>query len=260
MLKREHSLIIILALLLILPPDPSYGQDFDGTLRRLRVPILMYHYVSPLPEDADDLRIGLSVSPEQFRAHLQYLSDNQYTSISLYEVVSALRQGTPLPERPIILTFDDGHIDHYEHVLPLLQEFGMTGTFFVITALADESNRDYLNWDQIREMAAAGMTMASHTKNHADLRGRDRSFLVYQILGSIESIDAHDSLAQRVFAYPFGRYDDAVVSMLSELEVEAVVTTVSGIWHTTSGQLELSRLRITGGLGANGLHQLLTGS
>jgi peptidoglycan/xylan/chitin deacetylase (PgdA/CDA1 family) len=106
-------------------------------------------------------------------------------------------------------------------------------------------------------MANAGMVIASHTKNHPDLRSRDRNFLVYQVLGSFESIDAHTDAHQQVFAYPFGRYDDDAVAILGELDVKAAVTTQSGAWHTTSGQLEMPRLRITGGMGVNGLHQLL---
>jgi peptidoglycan/xylan/chitin deacetylase (PgdA/CDA1 family) len=105
----------------------------DGTIRRIRVPILMYHYVSPLPPDADDIRAGLTVSPETFRSHIEFLKSEGYETISLYEMNTALEYGLELPEKPIVLTFDDSYTDHYQYVFPVLKEFGYTGTFFVIT-------------------------------------------------------------------------------------------------------------------------------
>src|SRR5688572_28200047 len=79
----------------------------DGTLRRLYLPILMYHYVSALPPDADDVRIGLTLSPAVFRQHIEYLANASYQAVSLYEMDEALMNGAELPSNPVILTFDD---------------------------------------------------------------------------------------------------------------------------------------------------------
>ena len=86
--------------------------------------------------------------------------------------------GTPLPPTSIILTFDDGYIDHYVTVLPILQEMGFVGTYFIITGRADVNDPAYINWTQIKTMADAGMSIESHTKSHLDLLGRDRDLLV----------------------------------------------------------------------------------
>ena len=231
----------------------------DGTLRRIRVPILMYHYVSPLPEDADDIRTDLTVGPDVFRAHMQYLHDAGYNTISLYQLDDALMRGTRLPSRPVILTFDDGHIDHYTTVFPILREFGFTGTFFVITGLADANNPAYMSWAQIEEMSIAGMNMESHTKTHRDLRGRDHDFLVYELLGSIESLVAHTGRTPRMFCYPGGRYDDVTLQLVNEMDVWRAVTTQPGMDHTTDNRLEMSRVRISGNTGAGGLPYLLSG-
>ena len=106
----------------------AFASDDDKpaetTLRRLRVPILMYHYVSELPPGADDMRRGLTVTPERFTAHMQFLHDQGYTTISLYDLNDALTKGTPLPPKPIILTFDDGYSDAYTNVFPVLKQFG----------------------------------------------------------------------------------------------------------------------------------------
>ncbi|MDX1995216.1 MAG: polysaccharide deacetylase family protein [bacterium] len=246
-----HTLIIAQQASPFLTPQP------DGTLRRIRVPVLMYHYVSPLPPQADDVRIGLTVSPETFRTHLLYLQAEGYTTISLYDLHTALLTGEPLPPKPIVLTFDDGHIDHYVTVFPLLREFGFTGTFFIITGRADAGDPAYVSWAQIAEMAAAGMSMEAHTKRHMDLRQRDYNFLVYEILGSIESLQAHTGQPTTMFAYPAGRYDDATLAVLESLNVWRAVTTEPGTAHTTDNRLQVPRLRITGEMSAAGLAGLL---
>lgn len=231
----------------------------DGTLRRIRVPILMYHYISPLPEDADPIRTDLTIDPSLFRAHVQYLSEAGYTTISLAELDTALLTGAPLPPKPIILTFDDGYIDHYTEVFPILKEHNFTGTFFIITARADANSADYLNWSQISEMAEAGMTMASHTKNHPDLRDRDRDFLVYEMLGSLESLAAHTDEPTLMFSYPAGQYDDLTLQIARELNIARAVTTQPGMLHTTDNRLELPRVRVHGNTSVSGLEYLLYG-
>jgi peptidoglycan/xylan/chitin deacetylase (PgdA/CDA1 family) len=230
----------------------------DGTLRRIWVPILMYHYVSTLPPDADDYRIGLTVEPDLFRAHLQYLYDAGYTTTSLYELNEALLIGTPLPPKPVILTFDDGYIDHYATVFPILKEFGFTGTFFIITGRADTDDPNYLSWGQIQEMASAGMSMESHTKTHADLRARSYDFLVYELLGSIESLRAHTGQPTRMFCFPAGRYDERTLEVLQSLSTWRAVTTHFGALHTTDNLLELPRLRVTGKMNVVGFANLLS--
>jgi peptidoglycan/xylan/chitin deacetylase (PgdA/CDA1 family) len=235
-----------------------YGNNSnDGTLRRIHVPILMYHYVSPLPQDADEYRVDLTVTPGAFRAHIQYLYDEGYETISLRQLYDALTFGEALPARPVVLTFDDGYIDHYEHAFPILQEYDFTGTFFIITGRSDSGSPDYLNWSQIVEMAAAGMSMESHSKDHFDLRDRDREFLVYQVLGSIESLEAHTGQEVFAFCYPSGRYDDATLAVVEQSTALAAVTTQHGSYHTSSNMLELGRLRISGNVGTSSLARLL---
>ena len=222
------------------------GGGSDGTLRRVAVPILMYHYISVPPTDADVYRRDLSVTPGRFREQLQYLAANGYHGVSLYDVNLALRWGMPLPEKPVVLTFDDGYRDAYTEAFPLLQEFGFTGTFFVVTSRLDEGHPDYLTWAQAQEMAAAGMSIESHTKDHPSLAGRDTAFLFYQIQGSLESIEAHTGQRPRMFCYPSGRWDESVLEILDELGVWSAVVTEGGIEHTLDAVRLLRRVRISG--------------
>jgi peptidoglycan/xylan/chitin deacetylase (PgdA/CDA1 family) len=242
------------------PSVPDRAQpEWDGTYRRMRVPILMYHYVGDLPEDADATRTDLTLSPDTFRAHLDYLFYQGYTPISLYQLDEALMTGTALPPKPVVLTFDDGYADHYTNVLPALSRYGFTATFFIITGTADAGNPNHLPWPQIRAMAEAGMDMESHTKTHPDLRGRDYDFLVYQLLGSFESLRAYTGRVSHMFAYPAGRYDDTALAVLETMPVWRAVTTQPGVVQTSDNRLELPRQRVHNYTGVNGLAELLGG-
>lgn len=249
--------LILLALLPTISAADTTYQGRDGTLRRIRVPILMYHYVSDLPPDADDIRKGLTVVPPLFQAHMQYLSDAGFTTISLYELNAALTQGAPLPPKPIVLTFDDGYRDAYTNVFPILQLYGFTGTFFIITARADANDPVYVSWQQIKEMSAAGMSMEPHTKDHLDLRERDHDFLIYQMKGSIESLTAFTGHKPDMFSYPVGHYDAAVLEVASELSIDIAVSTASGDLQTTTGRLHLPRVRVLGNMSVAALASVL---
>jgi peptidoglycan/xylan/chitin deacetylase (PgdA/CDA1 family) len=232
----------------------------DGTLRRIRVPILMYHYVSPLPADADDVRRDLTITPEVFAAHLDYLAAAGYATISPYELYAALTTGAPLPPKPVLLTFDDGHIDHYQYVFPALQAHDFTGTFFIITGRADANDPAHVNWMQIAEMAAAGMNMEVHTKSHLSLVERDRDFLIYELLGSRESLHAHTGQEPRILSYPVGQFDEHTLQIATELDYWLAVTTEPGVDHVSTNRLELPRVRVSYDTGVSGLAYLLDGT
>lgn len=217
----------------------------------------MYHYVRPLSPNDDPIKRGLTVEPDLFRAHLDYLKGQGYSTTSLYDLDQALLDGRELPRQSLILTFDDGYIDHYEIVFPELRRHGFVGTFFVITGLADTNRQGYLNWSQIQEMTFAGMSMEPHTKNHVELPGHSYDVILYEVLGSIESLEAYTGVRPHLFAYPVGRYDSVVLGVVSQASIWRAVTTQSGTWHTTDNRLEMTRLRIVGNLSVSGLAVLL---
>lgn len=217
------------------------------TDRMVRVPILMYHYISNPPAGADDYRINLSTRPENFEAHLAFLRENGYTTIDFYHLLDYLTWGRALPEKPIIITMDDGYRDNYENGFPLLKKYNFTATFFVVTDPIDNYSEEYMTWDQIEEMVRAGMDIEPHSKSHRDLRERDHDFLIWEILGSAQTVEAHTGRYPRFFAYPSGQYDEAVVEVLKEINFWGAVTTWYGQYHTWEDRFELTRVRISGG-------------
>jgi peptidoglycan/xylan/chitin deacetylase (PgdA/CDA1 family) len=213
--------------------------------RTVRVPILMYHYVSSPPEDASQVRINLSLEPDDFRAQMQYLADYDYTPIDLYDVSLAITNKTELPPKPVLLTFDDGYIDAYEVVYPILEEFGFKGTFFIITEYVDAGNYNHMNWAMIEEMAAAGHRMEPHTKTHPDLSTLSWDGQIYQILGAQQTLAAHIGYTPRFLCYPAGKYNDETIAILEQLDFWGAVTTQGGKWHNFEERYEWKRLRIS---------------
>jgi len=234
----------------LLPPP-------DGVVREANVPILMYHYISVPPLGADKIRVGLSVPPANFEAHLQYLKDNGYHTISLHQLLLNLTRGEPLPEKPIILTFDDGYRDNYENAFPLLQKYGFTATFFLITNFIDEGRPAYVTWEQVKQLAQAGNEIGAHTRDHPDLRGKDIDFLVWQILGSKEAIQNGAGITPRFFSYPSGKYDEDVIAVLASAHYWGAVTVTQGVHQSSETPFELQRIRIDGSYGANQLDWVL---
>lgn len=210
----------------------------------LRVPMLMYHYISTPPEDADKYRVDLSVEPEAFRAQMAYLAENGYTTIDLYDLSLAIVDKKALPPKPVIITLDDGYRDNYENAFPILQAYGQKATFFIVTDFVDQGAAAYMTWAMLEEMAAAGMRLEPHSKSHPDLRERDHDFLVWQILGSQETLAAHIGYQPRFFAYPGGRYDDAVLEIMPQLHFWGAVTTAGDWWHSFNNRYEWPRLRV----------------
>jgi hypothetical protein len=149
--------------------------------KAIRVPILMYHHIADPPVGADAIRVDLSVSPASFADQMAFLVRNRYQTVTLGDLAGALTAGTPLPQRPVILTFDDGYDDNYLNAFPILQAWGLTGTFFIITDLV--GSREYMSWEDLRVMASHGMDIEAHGRTHRDLTQLSADGVAWQARG-----------------------------------------------------------------------------
>jgi peptidoglycan/xylan/chitin deacetylase (PgdA/CDA1 family) len=187
-----------------------------------RVPVLMYHDVLTEPEVFFDL------VPEQFESHLQTLLDNGLTPISLDQLIQHLRTGEPLPDKPIVITFDDGYAGHYEHVLPLLQKYKVPATFFIFPGKVDGTvaGRSTVTWEQLKTMAAEPLvTIASHSVTHPpDLRTFSDEALIYELVESKRRLEEQLGIPIRYFSYPTGYYDERVAQAVAKAGYLAAFT------------------------------------
>jgi peptidoglycan/xylan/chitin deacetylase (PgdA/CDA1 family) len=214
-------------------------------LRRIFVPVLMYHYISDSMPTDDPIRANLTVTADVFEEQLDSLQRGGYEAITTNELLRALRYGDPLPQKPILLTFDDGHAEHLGQVLPLLQRYGFSGTFFVITGFSDNEDPAHLSWPQVRRLADAGMEVASHTRTHTRLARLSYEKIVYELLGSQEAIDAQIGLMTKAIAYPIGSYDLALIHIMRTSEYDLGFSTKYGAYHDTTTMYHLPRIRVT---------------
>jgi peptidoglycan/xylan/chitin deacetylase (PgdA/CDA1 family) len=207
----------------------------------------MYHYVSRPPTGADIYRRDLSVTPEQFAAHIRYLKEAGYTTITLDDLLYALTQGRPLPPKPIILTFDDGYSDNYDNAFPVLRAAGDVATFFIMTDLVTDGAKGYMTWSQIEEMSAAGQRFGSHGRqDHRSLSGRSVDYLVWVALGSKEAIEQHLGYQPRWVAYPSGEYDARTIAVFRSAGYWGGLTIDQGTEHSLDKIFELKRIRVRG--------------
>jgi peptidoglycan/xylan/chitin deacetylase (PgdA/CDA1 family) len=238
-------------------PIPTPWPTPDGVARQVRVPILMYHYLSDPPAGANRYRRDLSVSPALFEQHLAYLSQEGYETITVYDLLYHLTLGAPLPEKPVIITFDDGYRDNYENALPLLQAYGFNATFFVLIEVTNQDEAEYLTWDMMREMHAAGMDIECHARVHDNLPENDDARLVWQVLGCREAIESEIGQRPRFVAYPSGRFDDRVAAFFASDNYWGGISTQQGTLHSSDALFQLKRLRVRNTTTVESLAELL---
>lgn len=180
--------------------------------------VVEYHHVS------EKTPKSTSITPAQFKAHLDYLSAQQFNVVALEFLVDKLRKGEPLPDKTIAITFDDAYISVYETALPLLKTKGWPFTVFVNSNSVGQSSL-FMNWAQLKAMAAQGVTIANHSRSHAHLVRRLkgeaeadwRLRITQDILAAQTSLQQHIGRAPKIFAYPYGEYDVPTRALLKQL-------------------------------------------
>lgn len=201
--------------------NPSPWPTIHERARLARVPVLMYHDILAEKE------VFFDVTPEEFEAHLQQIRDNGLTPISMDQLVNHLRTGLPLPEKPVLLTFDDGYLGHYQYVLPLLQEYGYPGLFSIYTyKVGRDHGRPGLTWEQVQEMAQDPLvTIAAHSVNHpSDLRELPTPQARQEIVQSKQELEEQLGIPIRYFTYPEGNYDERIANLVEEAGFQAALT------------------------------------
>ncbi len=199
-----------------------------------RVPILMYHYIRIVTNPADRLGYNLSVTPQNFAAQVQWLTENGYQTFPL----SDFCQGKISTKgKPIILTFDDGHNDAYTQALPVLQKYHQMGTFFIISHFLNRPQ--YLSTAQLAGLKAAGEELGDHTMDHVDLANESPTEQQKEIIGAEQS--------SPVFAYPSSKYTQTTEQLLAKDGFLCAVTEIPAIATNQSPLYQLPRVRIRGG-------------
>lgn len=173
------------------------------------VPILLYHWIAISPTDGPNYTSPYYVKPEVFEEEMKLLHDWGYTTITTELLIKAIAEGADLPPRPILITFDDGHLDNYTTAFPIMQKYGFTGVLYIVANFIGADQ--YLNADQIKEMASAGWEVGSHSISHLNLTSLDPERQRYEIVDSREILETKLGIPILTFAYPFGVSNSGVI-------------------------------------------------
>ena len=181
------------------------------------VPVLMYHEITSSPSGS----ARLAVSPRSFAAQMAYLHEAAFSSVTAGQLAASLAGGTPLPNRVVVLTFDDGFADFHEVAFPILQKYGFTATLFMTTGwIRDAGNCTgsppgaMLSWSQLSEIAAAGIEIGGHTRQHPQLDQLTASEVLEELSASKQVLEDGLGTCVSGMAYPFG-YSNARVRKLA---------------------------------------------
>lgn len=176
-------------------------------LSRRQIPVLCYHRIRPWT--ASDGRIAKDnvIPPDLFKAHMRILADSGYHSIMPDQLLDHLEYGDPLPEKPVMITFDDGSIGQYDIGVPTLESHGFRGVFFIMTIAT--GRKGYMSAAQLREMSDRGHLIASHTWDHHSVLEYDSAAWKVQLSGSVKTLEGITGKPVRYFAYPFGLWSPA---------------------------------------------------
>lgn len=203
------------------------------------LPIVMYHSIGY--EQGNTAR----VTKENFRKQMQYLKDNDYVTLTLDDAYGFFINNKPVPEKSLVITFDDGYVDNYTEAFPILKEFGFTATIFIITDLVDK-DPSYMTAMQLKELQANNIHIESHTVYHEHLGELTYEKTVKTLKESKAFLEKTLSKEIKYFAYPYGEYSKETLKAVNEVGYSLAVTT-DGRWSDkTDGILTLDRVFISG--------------
>ncbi len=217
---------IIFSILLLLPTPEGF-------------PILEYHMVTDNPPiDAE----VYNVPPEEFDAQLDYLQQKGYTTLTLQEFMRAKHGKLTMPDKPIVLTFDDGYANIYTEMLPILEAHGMKAVVYVIS---NELGKDgYLTLEQVKDLQLRGVEIGSHTADHLALVGLEGEFLLNQVRNSKIYLEWSGLDTIYSFSYPNGAYNSELAELVKREGYLTAVTGDVGLNTMESNPYTLKRVHI----------------
>jgi peptidoglycan/xylan/chitin deacetylase (PgdA/CDA1 family) len=226
------------------------------------VPVLMYHSVAAAPNDATR---ALSVAPEAFAEQMAMIGDLGLTPVDTADLAAGWRSGRPLPPRPVLITFDDGYEGVHRHALPVLAKHGFASTLFVSTGWIRGAHDmgggldAMLDWDQVRELAAADVEIGGHSHTHPQLDQLDDEALRHELIHCREIIADELGAAPASFAYPYGYSSRRVREAVRETGYAQALAVGNGLARRRQGPYALQRVTVRRGTGIEEFEQMVEG-
>lgn len=191
------------------------------------VPILVYHYVEFVKDPKDTVRRSLDILPPTLEQQIKTLKDAGYTFIVAADLGLYLDGKKPLPQKPIVLTFDDGYEDFYTDVFPILKKYNVVATEYVISGVLNTPN--YMTTPQLREVVQSGLVeIGAHTITHPNLTTLPIDIAKKEIEESKSSLENLLGIKVVSFAYPYGGYNEQLAELTKKAGYTNATTTKGG--------------------------------
>ena len=198
---------------------PAARTDVASVAARADVPVLCYHQIRrATAADGAEARPYI-VAPEVLGRQLKALADAGYETVTGDQLVAHVARGAPLPDKPVLLTFDDASAGQFTHALPLLRRHGFVATFFVMTVVLDKPG--WLTRGQVKALDRAGMTIGAHTWNHGAVPDYAEDDWRTQVEAPARALAELVGHPIRLFAYPFGLWDPGAIPHLWDAGLRA---------------------------------------
>lgn len=218
----------------------SNSNIYDSSIKLVSdnrgIPVLYYHSVN------DTVDNEVTISPELLKKQLEYIKYQGYITLSMNEVENYILDNQPIPEKSILITFDDGYMDNYYNAYPILKELNMKATIFCITSELDGSY--YLSEEALKEMSQNNIDIESHTVNHLHLNKLTYDEQLKEMSDSKTKLENITGKKVTSIAFPFGDYNEDSVKAAKNAGYSIAFTTNKGFADRDDNPLELNRIYV----------------
>lgn len=259
--KRWHAVlfaaVVVMAVLAAMAWEhPSQTAMDSITEKSVKLPIIMYHSVLSNPKKADTY----VVTPENLRSDLKYLKNNGFETVVVQDLIDYVHGSGTLPEKPVMITFDDGHYNTLYYALPILDEMDMRAVLSVVGLYADiftqhpdpNPNYAYLSWDEVQllidsgrfeiqnhsyAMHSIGDRKGSQRKNGESVAAYSASFCT-DVMRQQLLLQEKCGITATAFTYPFGLVSAEAQEYLEQMHFQASLTCYERINYIQKGNLQ----------------------
>lgn len=223
----------------------------ENNQAKRKIPVLCYHNIKPLKKGTLP---DYTIDEAKFYEHMKMLHDSGYTAILPDQLHEYLTMEKTLPSKPVMITFDDSHEDHFSKAGPILESFGYRGVFFIMAVTI--SKPSYLTSAQIKELSERGHVIAGHTWDHPNLKMLQEKEWDEQISQPKMQLEKITGRPVEYFAYPYGAWNDSVIIELKKLGIKAAFQ-LSEKQSEREPLYTIRRLMVAGNWTATSLHKLM---
>ncbi|MBE5106868.1 polysaccharide deacetylase family protein [Bacillus thuringiensis] len=251
--KSSKKLFVLIAVVVALIAGIGFFifNKMNAASNQEKIPVLQYYYLAndkDKKENPDFKNRGNILSASEFEKQIKYLSDNKYHTLTLKEFNGFIKDKKPLPEKSVLITFDNSSKSNYIYAYPILKKYNMHAVSFAVSSKLtekvqkfDSQNIQRLSKDELEKMKDV-FEFGSHTHDLQKVID-NKPALIKTAKDDVKKdiLQSNKLLQTNYFSYPFGKYNKASVEALNELKVALAFTSSPGYATEDSKPLEIKR-------------------